>query len=79
MPRLVTKTEKAPFMVGNQNICMCGLSEGQPFCDKSHKKTEKEADEKLYWYADGVAEEVISEGDNCTGQCRDGGCGHCEH
>ena len=76
MPRLVTKTEKEPTKVGDVNICMCGLSEAQPFCDKSHKKTEAEDAEKLYWYVDGVAEEVATEDSGCSGHCSEGGCGN---
>ena len=29
---------------------MCGLSSNQPFCDKSHKKTADEEDNKTYAY-----------------------------
>ena len=31
-------------------ICMCGLSNNQPFCDHSHKKTADEEDNKTYAY-----------------------------
>lgn len=79
MPRLVTKTAKGPVKVGDKDICMCGLSEKQPYCDCSHSKTDKEDPKKLYWYNDGVAEEVITEEEGCTGECSHGGCGHCQH
>jgi CDGSH-type Zn-finger protein len=43
MVRLVKKESKAPFeiKVGTDSIwiCMCGLSNNQPYCDDSHKKT----------------------------------------
>lgn len=79
MPRLVTKTAKTPTKIGEHNICMCGLSEEQPLCDKSHLLTKGEDETKMYWYKDGVAEEVITESsgsEHCDG---DGGCGHCQH
>jgi CDGSH-type Zn-finger protein len=31
-------------------IYMCGLSNDQPFCDDSHKKTAHEEDNKIYVY-----------------------------
>ena len=65
MPRLVKKTAHAPMVVGDVKICMCGLSENQPFCDKSHLKTLKEDETKLYWYEKGVAQEVATETDDC--------------
>ncbi len=53
MARLVKKECKVPFeiKVGTQSmwICMCGLSNNQPFCDDSHKKTIYE-DNKTYVY-----------------------------
>lgn len=78
MPRLVKKTAHAPIQVGEKFICMCGLSENQPFCDKSHLKTAKEDEDKLYWYENGVGEEIPQEEDDCCGGCGDNGCcGHC--
>jgi len=54
MARLVKKESKVPFeiKVGTYNIwiCMCGLSNNQPFCDDSHKKTIDE-DNKIYVYS----------------------------
>ena len=54
MARLVKKESKVPFeiKVGTYNIWiwMCGLSNNQPFCDDSHKKTTDE-DNKIYVYS----------------------------
>jgi CDGSH-type Zn-finger protein len=47
--------------VGNESkwICMCGLSNNQPFCDGSHKKTADEQAGKIYRYnQDGTRTEV---------------------
>ena len=47
--------------VGNESkwICMCGLSNNQPFCDGSHKKTADEQAGKIYRYSqDGTRTEV---------------------
>jgi CDGSH-type Zn-finger protein len=53
MSRLVKKESKAPFeiKVGTDSIwiCMCGLSNNQPYCDDLHKKTIDEND-KTYVY-----------------------------
>ncbi|OGD73044.1 hypothetical protein A3K29_02780 [Candidatus Collierbacteria bacterium RIFOXYB2_FULL_46_14] len=78
MPRLVQKTAHGPMKVGDKDICMCGLSENQPFCDLSHKKTLPEDENKLYWYVDGKAEEIVTENDNSC--CEEGCCGgKCQH
>jgi len=54
MARIVIKTAKKPYELKPQKeskwICMCGLSKNQPFCDKSHKKTADEDDDKIYKY-----------------------------
>ncbi|MGI0041148.1 MAG: CDGSH iron-sulfur domain-containing protein [Nitrosopumilaceae archaeon] len=54
MARLVRKEAIGPIeiKVGGESkwICMCGLSNNQPFCDGSHKKTASEEDGKLYLY-----------------------------
>ena len=54
MVRYVIKEGKGPMevKVGNDSkwICMCGLSQNQPFCDGAHKKTLNEEDGKVYKY-----------------------------
>lgn len=54
MARLVRKEAIGPIeiKVGGESkwICMCGLSNNQPFCDGSHKKTASEEAGKLYLY-----------------------------
>ena len=84
MPRLVKKTAQGPHQVGETYICMCGLSQNQPYCDGHHKHTLKEEAGKLYWYDGDKVEEietVIDEccgGEECGGHCDEGGCcGHC--
>ena len=63
MARHVRKNATGPMevKVGNESkwICMCGLSNNQPFCDGSHKKTAGEEPGKLYIYdKDGTRTEV---------------------
>ena len=54
MARLVKKENKGPLeiKVGTKSIriCMCGLSNNQPYCDESHKKTVYKEDNKIYAY-----------------------------
>lgn len=77
MPRLVQKTAHGPLRVGDKDICMCGLSKNQPYCDQSHKLTLDEDEDKLYVYdQDGHKEEVVEGEDGC---CGGGCCGNCEH
>ena len=55
MARLVKKEFKRPVEVKVDKtrsiwICMCGLSNNQPFCDNSHQRAEDEEDTKTYAY-----------------------------
>jgi len=68
MPRLIQKSAQEPQKVGSKFVCMCGLSENQPFCDGSHSKTKGEHKNKLYTYKNGNREE-IHEQENCCGSC----------
>ncbi|MGZ5486608.1 MAG: CDGSH iron-sulfur domain-containing protein [Nitrososphaeraceae archaeon] len=63
MTRLVRKEDRGPMevKVGNESkwICMCGLSNNQPFCDGAHKKTKDEQEGKVYQYnPDGSRTEI---------------------
>jgi CDGSH-type Zn-finger protein len=62
MARLVKIEATSPLAieVGGQKkyICMCGLSQNQPFCDGSHTKCAGEEKGKLYIYENGKRREV---------------------
>ena len=63
MTRLIRKEDRGPMevKVGNESrwICMCGLSDNQPFCDGSHKKTADEEAGKVDRYdSDGIRTEI---------------------
>lgn len=53
MARLVKKEDKFPFEIKvweeSMWMCMCGLSNNQPFCDESHKIVADE-DNRTYAY-----------------------------
>lgn len=54
MARLVKKEPKGPYELKNGTestwICMCGLSDEQPFCNGTHKKTADEKEGEVYTY-----------------------------
>lgn len=63
MARVVARTRVEPKMYvidGEETwFCQCGLSRNQPYCDGSHKMTNEEHPNKLYWYdAEGKRHEV---------------------
>lgn len=61
MARIIRREAKAPYRLqegDKKSICMCGLSDNQPFCNGAHKETKDEEDGKLYEYQDGERVEV---------------------
>ena len=65
MPRLVRRTPQQPtkyVIEGKEQwFCKCGLSKNQPYCDGSHKKTQGEDPNKLYWYDDAGQRHEVKE------------------
>lgn len=61
MARLVRKEAQAPVILDKEElgkkvaICACGLSDASPMCDGSHKATQDESDDGLYYYEDNDA------------------------
>jgi CDGSH-type Zn-finger protein len=62
MGRNVTHVADEPFEItvddvdeeyGDVAVCLCGLSDEQPFCDGSHRRTEREVAGVQYKYVDG--------------------------
>ena len=62
VPREVTHTARGPRKLTREDfenekenvaVCRCGLSDGYPFCDGTHRRTEDEDDDALYKYVDG--------------------------
>ncbi|WP_152040724.1 CDGSH iron-sulfur domain-containing protein [Salinigranum salinum] len=62
MGRNVTHVADEPFEItvddvdeeyGDVAVCLCGLSDEQPFCDGSHRRTEGEVAGVQYKYVDG--------------------------
>ena len=85
MARQVIKRahDPAEVKVGDHSvwICMCGLSQNQPYCDNSHLNTKDELEDVIYIYDKddqkiGAYEEgeEFAESDGCCG----GGCCGCE-
>lgn len=54
MARMIRSDADGPFRIDPQDkpvfICMCGLTQNQPFCDGSHKACKSEDPNRLYVY-----------------------------
>ena len=64
MARLVRKEAKGPYELKNGTestwICMCGLSDVQPFCNGTHKKTADEKDEVYTYSKDNITRTEVA-------------------
>ncbi|EGK13840.1 CDGSH iron-sulfur domain-containing protein [Kroppenstedtia eburnea] len=71
MARVVIKEAKGPYTLqegDKKKICMCGLSDNQPFCNGNHGKTKDEEEAHLYHYEGDSRKEVrIEETTGVTG------------
>jgi CDGSH-type Zn-finger protein len=80
MARQIIKTAHEPkdIKIGDQTvaICMCGLSQNQPFCDQSHLSTQDELEDVIYIYDENdnkIGAFEMSDEDE-QGGCCGGGC-----
>ncbi len=62
MSRIIIREDQGPMEIqcGSEKkwLCRCGLSNKQPWCDSSHKKTRDEEPGKLYIYEGDSRREV---------------------
>jgi CDGSH-type Zn-finger protein len=73
MSRIVLKTVHGPFVLKPTttpvDICMCGLSANQPFCNGAHKKTPDEKEGEVYKYYKKGNRMALSEEETEGGCC----------
>jgi len=79
MARIVVKTAQGPLVLKPStkpvNICMCGLSKNQPFCDGSHMGTLDEKEGEIYEYdKKGKRVDCCGSDEKEEGACCGGGC-----